>query len=79
MFDDKIMLGELGEILESREEVMRLQLFDRGDGPAVYLLRGEVYLRGTAVTHYAHNEWSSPRKPPRCGDGSRCPSRRSRP
>jgi transglutaminase-like putative cysteine protease len=57
-FNDKIMLGELGETLESREEVMRLQLFDPTTGRP-YPLRDEVYLRGTAVTQYAHNEWSS--------------------
>ena len=31
-FSDSVTLGEMGEILESREEVMRVQLFDASNG-----------------------------------------------
>ena len=51
-FSDKITLGQLGEILESHEEVMRVQLTDPQDGRP-YPPQSLLYLRGTVLTHYA--------------------------
>lgn len=56
-FSDKVTLGEMGEILESRDEVMRIQLIDPATGRLLPAL-DELYLRGTVVTHYRNNEWS---------------------
>ena len=56
-FSDKVTLGEMGEILESRDEVMRIQLIDQATGRLLPPL-DELYLRGTVVTHYRNNEWS---------------------
>jgi len=56
-FSDKVALGELGEILESRDEVMRLQLIDETTWrPAA--APGELYLHGAVATHYAKGQWS---------------------
>ena len=56
-FSDKITLGQLGEILESHEEVMRVQLTDPQDGRP-YPPQSLLYLRGTVLTHYARGQWS---------------------
>lgn len=54
-FSDRVTLGELGTILESPEEVLRLQLSDYSSD--VPLRVPEVYLRGTVLTHYEDGEW----------------------
>lgn len=59
-FNDKISLGEMGEILESREEVMRVklrELYSDSFGPLCSVL-DELYIRGAVVTRYEHNQWS---------------------
>ena len=63
-FNDKVALGEMGEILESRDEVMRVQLVDRTSGHLVRVA-DEIYLRGAVVTHYKNNAWSCPPEIPR--------------
>jgi protein-glutamine gamma-glutamyltransferase len=55
-FSDQVRLGEMGEILESREEVMRIELTQAGKP---YPVQEELYLRGTVATHYANNLWQS--------------------
>jgi transglutaminase-like putative cysteine protease len=55
-FSDKITLGELGEILESRDEVMRIQLRDKATGQLA-AAPSELYLRGAVVTEYAKGQW----------------------
>ncbi|MHB1035792.1 MAG: transglutaminase TgpA family protein [Pirellulales bacterium] len=56
-FSEKIVLGELGEIAESPEEVMRVRFFDdKTDQP--YPVRGEPLFRGSLLTHYDRGEWS---------------------
>jgi hypothetical protein len=58
-FSDTITLGELGEVLQSRDEVLRLRLTDERTGQ-VYPLRGEVYLRGAVLSRYEQGRWSQP-------------------
>jgi len=54
-FSDRVTLGELGTILESPEEVLRIQLSDFAtDEPRRV---GEVYLRGSVLTYYEDGEW----------------------
>ncbi len=61
-FNDKIALGGLGDTLESREEVMRVQLLEESTREPYPLIDKEIYLRGTAVTWYSENQWR--RMPP---------------
>ncbi|MGA2256637.1 MAG: transglutaminaseTgpA domain-containing protein, partial [Thermoguttaceae bacterium] len=60
-FNSQIMLGGLGETLESPEEVMQLKLVDPATGQ-VYPMRDDVYLRGSEVAWYSQNQWR--RTPP---------------
>lgn len=65
-FADKVALGELGPILESRDEAMRVRLVDSATGQP-YRRLGEIYLRGAVVTRYHNKEWSRgqiDRRPP---------------
>ena len=55
-FDDKIELGRLGETIENPQEVMQLKLLDKDTGQ-VYPMRDNVYLRGSLVNSYSHNQW----------------------
>jgi len=55
-FSDKVNLGELGEIIESREEVMRVWLTDESTGRP-YAVHDELYLRGAILTHYQKGQW----------------------
>ena len=54
-FSDRVTLGELGTILESPEEVLRIQFSDYSTDLPYRV--GEVYLRGTVLTHYEDGEW----------------------
>ena len=58
-FNDKIELGGLGDMVESREEVMRVRLQDPSTRHAYQLQIPEIYLRGTAVNWYSDsgNHW----------------------
>ncbi len=55
-FSDRVTLGELGEIIESRSEVMRVQFSDYRTGKP-YPMHGEIYLRGAVLTYYQHGQW----------------------
>ncbi len=54
-FNDQVTLGEIGTIIESREEVMRVRLSRAGGEP--YDLQGSLYLRGAILTHYIDGGW----------------------
>jgi len=56
-FDDTVTLGELGEIVESSEEVLRLQLLEHSTGKP-YPVQEAVYLRGAILTHYQRGKWA---------------------
>ncbi|MEE8452523.1 MAG: transglutaminaseTgpA domain-containing protein [Thermoguttaceae bacterium] len=55
-FSDTMTLGELGEIIENPEEVMRIWLTDATTSQP-YAVRGELYLRGAVLTHYQRGTW----------------------
>jgi hypothetical protein len=66
-FDDSVTLGEMGQILEDRREVMQVKLNDWKTG-AIYPKMPEIYLRGAALTRYEDNAWSpEPRRRGRIG------------
>jgi len=56
-FDDQVRLGALGEIIESREPVMRVELLEP-DRTTPYPVRSELYLRGAVLTSYEAGQWS---------------------
>ncbi len=57
-FTPKVTLGELGEIIESHDEVMRIRFFDRARNP--YQPKGEIYLHGAVLSDYSQGQWSAP-------------------
>ena len=59
-FNDKVTLGELGKIIESREAVMRVQFFtDLSGNDPLPPLNGDVYLQGAYLMAYKHGQWSA--------------------
>ncbi len=56
-FTSQVTLGELGSIIESREEVMRVRL-QRYPSHKQYEVRGDLYLRGAILTHYRSGQWT---------------------
>lgn len=56
-FSEKVTLGEMGEIIESREEVMRVWFTTREAGETPYTVRGDLYLRGAVLTDYRRGQW----------------------
>jgi hypothetical protein len=57
-FSDKVTLGDLGQIIESPEEVMRVRLTHAESGE-LYPFHGELYLRGAVLTQYNDQQWAS--------------------
>lgn len=55
-FDDHVVLGALGEIIHSREEVMRVELRHGGSGEP-YRVEPGVYLRGAVLNQYHGGQW----------------------
>jgi hypothetical protein len=68
-FDDRVTLGELGQIIESPERVMEIELEDRAADKAC-VVEEELYLRGVVLTHYENGQWHN--QPP---TGGRLPFR----
>lgn len=56
-FDEQVTLGALGEIIESRQPVMRVELL-LPDRSAHYPVRSALYLRGAVLTRYEAGQWS---------------------
>jgi hypothetical protein len=56
-FSNTVLLGELGEVVNNPDLVMRIQFF-RGIGSRPLKLEGEPLLRGTVVTQYQSRTWS---------------------
>lgn len=55
-FSDKVTLGELGKIIENRQEVLRIHFLDEATRQP-YKVHGEVYLRGAVLAHYRRGRW----------------------
>lgn len=63
-FSGTMTLGELGEIIENPQEVMRIQFFEP-DSDKHHAVAGGVYLRGGLLTHYERGQWSQWLRPNR--------------
>jgi len=70
-FSPEVTLGEMGEILQSREEVLRLTLSDP-HSEATLRVRGDLYLRGSVLTDYDRGRWKNTKPSPY--PGGRLPS-----
>jgi hypothetical protein len=55
-FTDKVTLGDLGQINESHDAVMRVQFFRELDGKP-QPIRGPIYLHGAIMMLYDHGQW----------------------
>jgi transglutaminase-like putative cysteine protease len=58
-FSSTVMLGELGEVIENPDVVMRVSFY-RGRGDRAFQLTGEPLFRGTVVTRYEGRTWTQP-------------------
>jgi hypothetical protein len=57
-FSDKVVLGSLGQIIESRDEVMRVW-FSRYPANTPHHVHGEIYLHGAFLMNYQHGQWEA--------------------
>jgi hypothetical protein len=57
-FSEKVQLGSLGQIIESRDEVMRVG-FTRYPTNTPHLVHGEIYLHGAFLMNYQHGQWEA--------------------
>jgi transglutaminase-like putative cysteine protease len=57
-FNDTMALGEMGEILESREEVLRIRFVDAATNE-LYRVNDEVLLRGGLLSRYDGGRWTT--------------------
>lgn len=55
-YSGRVTLGELGQIVEDPDEVLRIHFEDPQSGQP-YPVSGEIYLHGTAMTHYSGGQW----------------------
>jgi protein-glutamine gamma-glutamyltransferase len=55
-FTDQVTLGELGPILESRDEVMRVRFYGNDNTEPVQL-QSDLYLQGAVLTVYRDGKW----------------------
>lgn len=53
-FNDKVQLGDIGQVIENLEEVLRIR-FTVDDRP--YAVAGSVYLRGAALAEYKNDDF----------------------
>lgn len=57
-FSNTVLLGELGEVIDNPDLVMRIQFF-RGRGNTPMQLENEPLLRGAVVSRYEDRKWSN--------------------
>jgi transglutaminase-like putative cysteine protease len=57
-FSDKVVLGALGQIIESRDEVMRVWFY-RYPGQPPQRVGREIYLQGAFLMNYRHGQWEA--------------------
>jgi hypothetical protein len=57
-FNDQVNLGELGQIIENRDEIMRIRFFYGKNSDETYKVRGPIYLRGAVLMNYRRGQWS---------------------
>jgi transglutaminase-like putative cysteine protease len=64
-FSDQVTLGELGEIIQGNDEVMRIRFFEEARSP--YPVNGEIYLHGATLLEYSQGRWKT--QPAARGEG----------
>ncbi len=64
-FSDRVTLGELGQIIESHEAVMRVQFY-RYPGQTPQPVHGDIYLQGALLVNYESGQWRAG-EPPKLG------------
>ncbi len=57
-FNDQVTLGEMGQIIESPSEVMRIRFF-KGKTDTPYPTSGEIYLYGGLLMDYRNGRWKT--------------------
>jgi transglutaminase-like putative cysteine protease len=57
-FNDQVALGEMGKIIESPSEVMRVRFFE-GKTDMPYATNGEIYLYGGLLMDYERGRWNA--------------------
>jgi protein-glutamine gamma-glutamyltransferase len=55
-FTDDVQLGELGQIVENRTEVLQVKFLNDSDD-ASQQLHGEIYLQGALMMYYKQGKW----------------------
>ena len=61
-FNDTVTLGEMGQVVESRDEVLRVRFFPPDSKDPIFV-HGEIYLQGGVLTEYRRGHWQFPRRP----------------
>jgi transglutaminase-like putative cysteine protease len=56
-FNDKVNLGEFGQIIENPDEVMRIRFYDKSSNTP-YRVHGAIYLCGAVLMDYSRGQWS---------------------
>jgi protein-glutamine gamma-glutamyltransferase len=57
-FNDQVTLGEMGQIIESPSEVMRIRFF-KGKSDVPYPTSGEIYVYGGWLWNYNRGQWDT--------------------
>jgi hypothetical protein len=57
-YSDTVALGELGQIIENRDEVLRARFHDPEDGNS-RPLHGDIYLQGAILMTYDQGRWAA--------------------
>jgi len=57
-YSDTVKLGELGEVIENRDDVMRVRFFDRAHNDP-RPIHGEIYLQGAILMTYDKGHWQA--------------------
>src|SRR3989304_684754 len=59
-FNADVALGEMGQIIEDADEIMRISFYDQASGAALRP-SGAVYLRGAVLMTYSNGHWRAGR------------------
>ena len=70
-FSDQVTLGELGQIIESREAVMRVRFY-RYPGQTPQPVHGDIYLQGALLMDYEHGQWRAGQRRRQRGQRASC-------
>jgi protein-glutamine gamma-glutamyltransferase len=57
-FNNKVNLGEFGQIVENPDEVMRIRFYDNKTNTP-YRVHGAIYLYGAVLMDYQNGQWSA--------------------